>query len=284
MTMNKIQSAVIRLNDHAPIAVDYHFPEVGDNPVPVLIFMHGFKGFKDWGHFPLIAEYLVRSGFAVVRFNFSHNGTTPDKLTEFADLEAFGKNTFSIELADLSVVIDDIFWRGGKELNCDPNRLGLIGHSRGGGIALLAAHHDSRVKAVATWGGVSDFEPMVNPPDLLEWKKNKVMYVDNARTGQKMPLNFTLREDFYKNRKKLSIPFAVNHLSIPQLIVHGTSDTSVLFSEAEKLGSWNLFAQLVEIQNGDHTFAGKHPWESKELPKETIEALQATISFFRDCL
>lgn len=282
--MNRILSTVIRLNDHAPIAVDYHLPEVGDNPVPVLIFLHGFKGFKDWGHFPLVAEFLSRSGFAVVRFNFSHNGTTPEQPSEFADLEAFGKNTFSMELADLNVVLDDLFWRGGKELNCDPNRTGLIGHSRGGGIALLAAHHDKRVKAVATWAGVCDFEPRVNPPNLIEWKNNKVLYEMNSRTGQQMPVNFTLREDFYKHRKKLSIPHAVNHMPVPQLIVHGKKDTSVAFSEAEKLSSWNLFAQLVEIENGDHTFGGKHPWEAKELPEDMIKVLQATIAFFRENL
>ncbi|CAN5361558.1 hypothetical protein BH09BAC5_BH09BAC5_12610 [soil metagenome] len=282
--MNKILSTVIRLNDHAPIAVDYHLPEVGDHPLPVLVFLHGFKGFKDWGHFPLIAEFLSRAGFAVVRFNFSHNGTSPENLTEFVDLEAFGKNTFSMELSDLNVVIDDIFWRGGRDMNYDPNRLGIIGHSRGGGIALLAAHHDPRVKAVATWASVSDFEPMVNPAELINWKKNKVMFIENGRTGQQMPLNFTLREDFYKNRKKLSIPFAVNHIPVPQLIVHGKKDQSVLFSEAEKISSWNLFAQLIEIENGDHTFGGRHPWESRELPSETVQMLHATISFFRDML
>ena len=282
--MNKVLSTVIRLNDHAPIAVDYHFPEVGDNPVPVLLFLHGFKGFKDWGHFPLIAEYLCRAGFAVVRFNFSHNGTTPETLTEFVDLDAFGKNTFSLELSDVQVIIDDIFWRGGKELNIDPSKIGLIGHSRGGGIALLSAFQDQRVKAVATWGGVSDFEPHVNPANLVEWKKNKVMYVANSRTGQQLPLNFSLRDDFYKHRKKLSIPHAVNHLSIPHLIVHGLVDESVAFAEAEKLNSWNLLAQLVEIKNGNHTFGGHHPWSSNDLPDETIAALQATISFFRKSL
>lgn len=282
--MSKILSTVIRLNDHAPIAVDYHFPGLGENPVPVLIFLHGFKGFKDWGHFPLIAEYLTRAGFAVVRVNFSHNGTTPDQLTEFADLEAFAKNTFSMELSDVAVVIDDIFWRGGTELNCDPSRLGIIGHSRGGGIALLSAHHDRRVKAVATWGSVCDFEPRVNPPDVIEWKKNKVMYVENARTNQQMPINFTFREDFYKNRKKLSIPHAVNHMPVPQLIIHGTADESVSIAEAEKLNSWNLLAQLVEIPGANHTFGGKHPWDSKELPEDTIKALQETIAFFRENL
>jgi dipeptidyl aminopeptidase/acylaminoacyl peptidase len=93
-----------------------------------------------------------------------------------------------------------------------------------------------------------------------------------------------LREDFYKHRKKLSIPHAVNHMPVPQLIVHGKEDQTVAFSEAEKLSTWNLFAQLVGIENGDHTFGGKHPWESKVLPDQMTTVLQATISFFRENL
>lgn len=280
----KVISDVIRGENHAPIAIDFHFPSIGDNPVPVIIFLHGFKGFKDWGHFPLVAEYLTRSGFAAVRFNFSLNGTTPEHPTEFVDLDAFARNTFSRELEDVSLVIDNIFWRAGKEVNCDPRRLGIIGHSRGGGIAILGAQADKRVKAVATWAGVCEFESRVNPPNLEEWKKNGVIYTPNARTGQEMPLNISFREDFYANKKKLDIPFAVNHMNIPQLIIHGTADTSVPFSEAEKMKSWNLLAQFVEIENANHTFGGKHPWESKELPEDTIKALQPTIAFFRENL
>jgi dienelactone hydrolase len=282
--MMKIISDVIQGENHAPIAVDFHFPSKGDNPVPVIIFLHGFKGFKDWGHFPLVADYLTRSGFAAVRFNFSLNGTTPKNQTEFVDLDAFGRNTYSQELADVSTVIDTIFWRAGKEMNCDPRRLGIIGHSRGGGIAILAARADVRVKAVATWAGVCEFESRVNPPDLEEWKKKGVVFTHNGRTGQDMPLNISLREDFYANKKKLDIPFAVNHMNIPQLIVHGTSDESVSISEALKMKEWNLLAQYVEIENANHTFGGKHPWESKELPVDTIKALQPTIAFFRETL
>ena len=280
----KIISDVILGENHSPIAVDFQFPSIGGNPTPVIIFLHGFKGFKDWGHFPLIAEYLARSGFAVVRFNFSLNGTTPDHPTEFVDLDAFARNTFSQELTDVSTVIENLFWRAGQEVNCDPGRLGLLGHSRGGGIALLAAHADKRVKAVATWGGVSEFESRVNPADVEEWIKNGVVFSHNSRTDQQMPMNILIREDYYANKKKLDIPFAVNHMNVPQLIVHGTKDEAVPIAEAEKMKEWNLLAQLVEIENANHTFGGKHPWESKELPEETIKALQPTIAFFRENL
>src|ERR1700744_3617981 len=74
--------------------------------VPVVIFAHGFKGFKDWGAHDMVAHYFAKNGFRFIKFNFSHNGTTADDPTEFTDLMAFGENTFSMELEDLTHVIN----------------------------------------------------------------------------------------------------------------------------------------------------------------------------------
>ncbi|MBI3511460.1 MAG: alpha/beta fold hydrolase [Bacteroidetes bacterium] len=282
--MNKVISDIIHHDDHPPIAVDFHFPPKGVRPVPVIIFLHGLKGFKDWGHFPLIAEHFTRSGFAAVRFNFSMNGTTPEHPEEFVDLDAFSRNTYSQEVKDISVVIEDLWWRTGFHSQIDPCRIGLLGHSRGGGIALLAAKNEDRIRAVCTWAGVSDFEPRVNPPNLEEWLKNGVVFQHNSRTGQDMPQKIILREDFYANREKLDIKSAVEKLLIPQLIVHGKKDETVPVQEAELLHSWNMFSQLELIENANHTFGGRHPWEIPTLPEETKAALQVTINFFRENL
>ena len=73
---------------------------------PLLIWVHGFKGFKDWGSHHLLARYFAENGYRVLKFNFSHNGTTPDKPNDLTDLIAFSENTFSMELNDLQYVID----------------------------------------------------------------------------------------------------------------------------------------------------------------------------------
>src|SRR6478735_4925780 len=65
---------------------------------PIVIFSHGFKGFKDWGHFNFIGERFAEEGAVFVKFNFSHNGTTVEDPLNFGDLEAFGNNNFSKEL------------------------------------------------------------------------------------------------------------------------------------------------------------------------------------------
>lgn len=254
---------------------DLRIPAPG---APLLIFIHGFKGFKDWGHFNAIADEFCRHGIAVLKFNFSHNGTTPDAPVDFADLDAFGRNTFSFELDDLQAVTDYCFnaeWK--TQVNLE--RLVLLGHSRGGGAAILQAAADQRVSSVITWAGVSDYEPRVNPPDLEQWKSTGVVYQRNARTGQDMPLYFTLHTDFYANRSRLDIPAALVKFSQPLLIVHGTADTSVLPAEAEAMKHINNAAELYLIDGADHTFGGKHPFTGNSLPAHTHAAIEKTAAF-----
>jgi len=71
---------------------------------PCLIFIHGFKGFKDWGFGPYIGNYFAHNGFFVLTFNFSHNGVG-DSLTEFIEFDKFANNTFSLEISELSELI-----------------------------------------------------------------------------------------------------------------------------------------------------------------------------------
>lgn len=254
---------------------DLRIPAPG---APLLIFIHGFKGFKDWGHFNAIADEFCRQGIAVLKFNFSHNGTTPESPVDFTDLDAFGRNTFSFELDDLQAVIDSCFaaeWSTKVNLQY----LVLLGHSRGGGAAILQAVADKRVSKVITWAGVSDYEPRVNPPDLEQWKSNGVLYQRNARTGQDMPLYFTLHTDFYANKSRLDIPSALAALTQPLLFIHGSADTSVLPAEAEAMKRINSNAELVFIDGADHTFGGKHPFTASELPPHTCEAIEKTAAF-----
>ncbi|MFT6851397.1 MAG: putative dienelactone hydrolase, partial [Sphingobacteriales bacterium] len=108
---------------------------------PVIIFSHGFKGFKDWGHFNLVAKAFAEQGFVFVKYNFSHNGTTSETPTEFSDLNAFGENNFSIELEDLDRVIE---WITEEQLiiprsEVDLEQIYLLGHSRGGATTLIKA-------------------------------------------------------------------------------------------------------------------------------------------------
>jgi hypothetical protein len=40
-----------------PFSVDARL-QMTNKPKPVVVFVHGFKGFKDWGHFNLLADHF----------------------------------------------------------------------------------------------------------------------------------------------------------------------------------------------------------------------------------
>ena len=60
---------VVAGNSKRSILIDVTFC-LKNNNHPVVIFSHGFKGFKDWGPFNQIAEYFARKGFCFIKFNF----------------------------------------------------------------------------------------------------------------------------------------------------------------------------------------------------------------------
>ena len=103
--MHSIKNILLTRADHKPRALDIFFKNDLE-PKPVVIYAHGFNGFKDWGNFDLIAKKIASHRYVLVKFNFSNNGTTPDHPEEFTDLEAFGNNNYSKELEDLQIVID----------------------------------------------------------------------------------------------------------------------------------------------------------------------------------
>ena len=280
--MQQHKNIILTAKHGKPILADiYH--KINNTPKPVVIFCHGFKGFKDWGHWEVVAEAFAEAGFVFVKFNFSHNGTTVDAPLDFGDLEAFGNNNFSIELDDLGVVIDWITNGNspvpGQEL--DVSSLYLIGHSRGGGTTILKAAEDERVRKIVTWASVSDFGKRWVSGMLDEWKKAGVIHILNGRTKQQMPLYWQLAENYLANTERLDIPAAAKKLTIPFLIVHGTADPAVSYSEAEELKAWNEGAKLCAVDNGNHVFGGKHPWESDELPADMVKVVRASVDFLR---
>lgn len=252
-----------------PISVTLQLPEQPEVKIPV-IFVHGFKGFKDWGHFPLALKMLADNGIPVISFNFSHNGTTPEHPSDFADLEAFGRNNYSIELKELGRVmdfLDDSPWL--KEYGVMSDRYILLGHSRGGGISILKAAQDSRVVGLISWASVAAFGSLFDASILDYWKKEGVIFTHNARTRQDMPLYYQLYEDLQNNKERLDILKAAAQIEIPWQIVHGTEDSTVPLDAARQLHAACPSSALIIVEGANHTFGGKHPWEMEVLPEHT---------------
>jgi len=86
------------------ISIDYRYSESSRSMIPI-IYVHGYKGFKDWGASNVFANTFAAQGFLFIKFNFSHNGVTSDHPVDFVDLEAFGNNNYEIGGNRLASVI-----------------------------------------------------------------------------------------------------------------------------------------------------------------------------------
>ncbi|RLD73344.1 MAG: alpha/beta hydrolase, partial [Bacteroidetes bacterium] len=45
------------------------------------------------------------------------------------------------------------------------------------------------------------------------------------------------------------------------------------------LRSWNSNNQLIVVENANHSFGSKHPWESLSLPKDLETVVKKSIKF-----
>ena len=246
----------------------------GPPPTSAVVVVHGFKGFKDWGFFPHLCQQLAAAGHAVVSFNFTRNGIGSDPL-EFTELDRFGTNTLSIELDEVRLILDEIF--AGSLLPRAPRKVGLLGHSRGGGQAILAVAEERRVDALVTWAAVSHFDRW-SDETKKEWRELGRLWAMNTRTGQQMPLDVSLLEDYETNSARLDVPSAASRIASPWLILHGLEDVTVPPDEARALAKAAANARMVLIEDAGHTFQAQHPFESS--PPELDEAVRRTIQHF----
>jgi pimeloyl-ACP methyl ester carboxylesterase len=237
---------------------------------PLVIFAHGFKGYKDWGTHNLVARHFAENGFRFLKFNFSHNGTTPYELNGLTDMESFSDNTFSIELADLKHVTD--FVLSGSAF-APAREVYLIGHSMGGGVAVIHTAEDSRIKKLVTMAAVANFRNLWPRAAEKQWRLQGIMHFPNQRTGQQMPVKATLLDDLDNNPERLNIILRATEITQPWLIAHGDADTTVTLNHAEELYAAHPVAQLYIIAEGDHVFGAKEPWMEKNLAGAFVKLL-----------
>jgi len=257
---------------------DVRFVEDGGPDRPVVVFFHGFKGFKDWGPFPEWGRRLATSGFVSIHMNASYNGVHRDQPRAFTELDKFAENTFTRELDDLRAVLDAVENETLPDAPIDPDRIGLLGHSRGGGTVILQTERDDRVGALVTWSSVSTFVDRFTDDQIDDWETQGYTEIQNSRTGQTMRLNKTLYDDTMAHADELDVPGAAEQIDVPWLVVHARDDASVDFGAAQTLVGATDTATLMEAEGG-HTFGGAHPFDGP-VPDSLKTVWNGTINFF----
>lgn len=245
---------------------------------PIIIVCHGFKGFNQWGFFPHTAEQIAKAGFMVVTFNFSGSGIGDD-LQNFTELKLFEENTYTRELDDLQTIINMLISGriGDRVGNFD--RIGLLGHSRGGGTAVLTASKTDNIRCLVTWSAISTVDRF-SKRETESWESRGYIEVLNSRTQQLMRINRNLERDISLNKERLNILSAVGRINMPYLIIHGKDDEAVPLAEARAIyeAANPNKTQLKIVEGAGHTFNVVHPFEGTNPAFDDV--LTSTIEWF----
>lgn len=279
-----ISSGHISSTEDLPIRYDLYSP-ISRNSIsfPVIIFLHGFKGFKDWGPFPDVCEELARAGYGVVAMNFSRNGIGEQK-TELDRLDLFEKETISQDLKDIESVITAL-QKGeisDNHSNLNTDLIGLLGHSRGGQTAITAAAEFDPVQCLVTWSAVADYEERWSEAMKKDWEEKGYTEIENSRTGQTMKIDKVVYEDARDNAEDILAIHRVKDLRIPTLFIHGREDETVPPTDSEQLhiACSAKEKELRMVANAGHTYGAAHPFDSMDFPKPLSEALEWTEGWF----
>ena len=277
-------SGAVESNEGLPIRYDLYVPAGNQQArFPVVLFLHGFKGFKDWGPFPDACYELSRAGFGVVAINFSLNGVG-DSLTEFDELDHFARETLSQDLNDVGNVISALsreeITTGKAELQTDT--VGILGHSRGGQTAVAAAAEYAEIGCLVTWSAVADYIERWSDEMKEDWENKGYTEILNSRTGQVMRIDRVVYEDAVENAERVIAINRAPELYLPALFVHAKEDESVPSSESEQLYRQcpSNDKKLKLVPDTGHTFGGSHPFEEEHFPEPFAEVLAETIQWF----
>lgn len=241
----------------------------------LILFSHGYKGYKDWGAWNLMEDFFVQQGFGFLKYNVSHNGGTTENGIDFPDLDAFSKNCYSNELKDMEAVIELA-----QEKVKDTDKIFLIGHSRGGGMVLLQSQNLA-ISKIAALAPISDIgKRFPDGEELANWKSKGVRYETNGRTKQEMPLDYSQYVDFLQNKDRLNIEHYSKNTRLPICVIHGEDDPAVKIEEGEAIAHWTE-TNLIRIPNEQHTFGAKQPWTEKQLPLGLEKVCEHLLAFFQ---
>ena len=85
--MEILKNIVLEKEGFKPILMDFFYKKSIQN-MPIVIFCHGYKGFKDWGAWDLVGKKFANNNFFFIKFNFSHNGGTVENPIDFGSIDA----------------------------------------------------------------------------------------------------------------------------------------------------------------------------------------------------
>ncbi len=245
-------------------------PANGSQPSPLVILIHGHGGTRhEAGGFTQVAQALAEQGIASVRMDFPGCGDSD---------ESFSENNLTNMLAD----IKSAHRYAQSELDIDPTRIGLLGFSMGGRLALLYSR-TSPIKTMALWApaatdGASSMITALGGPSSYARMK--------ARAEQDGAVPFTtawgqqqlLGRQFFTDIENSRPSSAIKAFRGDLFVLYGSLDQVVKPSVPQavyKQAGQAASRQIYVVEGADHGLG-----LFSDEPELTAQAVNETASFF----
>jgi len=238
-------------SDGFKVSATWHVPN-GNGPFPVLILNHGYFPPSEYTNgygFGREQKYFAKQGYAVLHIDYKGYAQS-DPLPENQRL--WGDATFATDAINAALALN------AADLDfVDTERMGLFGHSLGGGVTLSAAlARPDLFKVGVMWGPVSsDYFDNFN-----QWRR------DDVSETQKLLFEAVFGSVDEKASFAALSPYPyLNQLEVPLLIQHGTVDEScpVEWSQSTvaQLQDLGKSVEYIEYDGYPHVFWNQN-WDN----------------------
>jgi len=279
---------------HAPFDLEVSHPEgsrilhcdahppIGDaRQRGVVLVVHGFKGYKDYGMFPALAATCAAAGFAAIRFNLAHSGMTRD-VERFARPDLFTLDTWLRQVHDIDTLVAAVR-RGEAPGVLDSGPIVLLGHSRGGVASILAGGRDEgidHVIAVSAPGATRGLEGL-SEAELARLEANGTLETASARTGQVLAVGRAFFDEVDADPAGHDVEAHARRLGRRLSVIHGEADPTVPAEDAIRIAT-AAGGEAILVPEADHVFNVTNPHPGDATPSPQLAALQARIGEILD--
>ncbi len=208
-----------------------HTPE--GNPRAGVVIMHGLHASKDQLWMESLGEKMAKEfQFAVLRFDFVGNGESEGTEQDM---------TYSQLVIDAQAAI-------GFLRNAGIPKVFLLGHSLGGGVALIVA-------SLQKVNGLILLAPVSNPPNVVKRIARREMGMVSVEMG---PHLVDLPQEFVDSALQFPRDSFAGKISCPVCVIHGTKDVILFAKDSETLIPLLTATQDKElhlVKDADHVFS-----------------------------
>ncbi|MGB9635078.1 MAG: alpha/beta hydrolase [Candidatus Micrarchaeia archaeon] len=216
-------------NNRKVVADYYH----NGNNRSAMVLLHGFLSSKE--SMSGIADELLKSGFDSIAIDYNGHGDSEGDFSEFT----------------ISRAIDDCRSAHVFLSSNGYEKIGILGFSIGGYVALNYTKKHSGVDTLVLCAPLSSFSQIFGNADLPEWKKT------NMFNSEHLGLSIRLNYDFYEDGMSYDGYDTYTSINVPVLILHGVADDVVPILHSEMLLKSLKNAYLFRLNSNHSIFSNK---------------------------